>query len=251
MFDLTGQVALVTGSSRGIGYAAARALGRQGAVVAINGRDPDALRRAGDALRDQGIAVHVVPFDVTDVAAAERAIDTLIGITGRLDIYFANAGVQHRAPLLSFPQAEFERIIFANLTAQWALGRHVAAGMAARGYGRILFTGSLSALLGRKEITAYSAAKAAIHGMVRQWATELSGSGVTVNAVAPGYIRTELTRNLWSDDEYNRWLESRVPQGKWGVPDDVVAAVVFLAAREAGYVTGQVLVVDGGMASAM
>lgn len=251
MFDLTGQVALVTGSSRGIGYAAAEALGRQGAVVALNGRDPDTLQEAADRLRGQGIVVHPVPFDVTDVSAATRAVDALVGSTGRLDIFFANAGIQHREPLLSFPQAEFERVVFANLTAQWALGRHIAAGMAERRYGRILFTGSLSALLGRRDITAYSVAKAAIHGMVRQWATELSGSGITVNAVAPGYIRTALTRDLWSDDGFNRWLEARVPQGRWGTPEDIVAAVVFLAAREASYVTGQVLVVDGGMASVM
>ncbi len=251
MFDLTGQVALVTGSSRGIGYAAAEALGRQGAVVALNGRDPNTLQEAADRLRGQGIVVHPVPFDVTDVSAATRAVDALVGSTGRLDIFFANAGIQHREPLLSFPQAEFERVVFANLTAQWALGRHIAAGMAERRYGRILFTGSLSALLGRRDITAYSVAKAAIHGMVRQWATELSGSGITVNAVAPGYIRTALTRDLWSDDGFNRWLEARVPQGRWGTPEDIVAAVVFLAAREASYVTGQVLVVDGGMASVM
>jgi gluconate 5-dehydrogenase len=251
MFDLTGQVALVTGSSRGIGYAAAQALGRQGAAVALNGRNLATLEKAADGLRSQGITVHVVPFDIADVDQATQAVDTLLEPTGKIDIFFANAGIQHREPLLSFPQAEFERIVFANLTAQWALGRHIAAGMAAHGYGRILFTGSITALLGRKEITAYTAAKAAIHGMVRQWATELSGSGVTVNAIAPGYIRTELTRNLWADEEFSRWLENRVPQGKWGTPDDIAAAVVFLAAREAGFVTGQVLVVDGGMASVM
>ncbi|HEU0228972.1 MAG TPA: SDR family oxidoreductase [Burkholderiaceae bacterium] len=251
MFDLTGQVALVTGSSRGIGYAAAQALGRQGATVALNGRDPDTLENAANDLRSQGITVHTAPFDIADVAQATHAVDALQKATGKIDIFFANAGIQHREPLLSFPQVEFERIVFANLTAQWALGRYIAAGMSERGYGRILFTGSITALLGRKEITAYTAAKAAIHGLVRQWATELSVSGVTVNAIAPGYIRTELTRNLWADEEFNHWLEGRVPQKKWGNPEDIATAVVFLAARESAFVTGQVLVVDGGMSSVM
>lgn len=251
MFDLSGQVALVTGSSRGIGYAAARALGRQGATVALNGRDPSTLEQAARTLRGEGIDARTAPFDIADVEGATHAVDRLLDAVGAIDILFANAGVQHREPLLSFPLADFERVVFANLTAQWALGRHIAAGMASRGHGRIIFTGSITALLGRRDITAYTAAKAAVHGLVRQWATELSASGVTVNAIAPGYIQTELTRNLWADEAFNHWLENRVPQKKWGSPEDIASAVVFLAARESAFVTGQVLAVDGGMSSVM
>ncbi len=251
MFDLSGQVALITGSSRGIGLAAAQALGRQGATVIINGRDPAVLEQAREGLASQGIQALALPFDITDIDQAVQAVDEVSKTVEKIDILFSNAGVQHREKLLSFPLADFERVIFANLTAQWALGRHVARGMDARGHGRIIFTGSITALLGRREITAYTAAKAAMHGLVRQWATELADSGITVNAIAPGYIKTELTTKLWNDPEFTAWLENRVPLKKWGDPDDIASALVFLAARESRFVTGQVLVVDGGMSSSM
>lgn len=251
MFDLTGQVALVTGSSRGIGYAAAQALGRQGATVVLNGRNPDTLKQAAAALQNKGIDVRTAIFDVADINQTTQAIDQCLKALGKIDILFANAGVQHRESLLTYSQMDFERVIFTNLTAQWALGRHLVEAMSREGYGRIIFTGSITALRGRKGVTAYTAAKSAVHGMVRQWAAELATSGVTVNAIAPGYIRTELTKALWTDENFTRWLEDRVPQQRWGSPEDVSSAIVFLAARESGFMTGQVLTVDGGMTATL
>ncbi|HEY9571913.1 MAG TPA: SDR family oxidoreductase [Pusillimonas sp.] len=251
MFDFSGRVALITGSSRGIGYAAAQALGLLGATVVLNGRDAATLGQAAETLRSQGVDAHELPFDIADVGQATQAVDEVLDKLGRIDIFFSNAGIQHREPLLSFPLADFERVLFANLTSQWALGRHIAVGMARQGYGRIIFTGSITALAGRKGITAYTAAKSALHGLVRQWAAELADDGITVNAIAPGYIKTELTRNLWNDAEFTAWLHDRVPQKKWGEPADIAAALVFLASRESGFVTGQTLVVDGGMTACM
>ena len=251
MFDLTGQVALVTGSSRGIGLSAAQALGRQGATVVLNGRDAQKLEQAAQSLREQGISAHVAAFDILDIDQSLEAVDTVIKSLGKIDILFSNAAIQHREPLLSYPRQEFERIIAGNLTSQWALGQHIATGMAKQGYGRIIFTGSITAIRGKSQITAYTAAKAALHGLVRQWSAELADSGITVNAIAPGYVATELTRNLWGDEAFNSWLQERVPQKKWGQPDDIASAVVFMAARESRFVTGQVLAVDGGLSSCM
>lgn len=251
MFDFTNQVAVVTGASRGIGLAAAQALGRQGATVFLNGRDPATLEQAAIALRGEGIDAEILPFDISDIPAATAAVDGVLKSAGKIDIFFSNAGIQYRESLAAFPLSEFERVVFANLTAQWALGRHIAAGMTDRRYGRIIFTGSITALLGRQGISAYTAAKAAMHGVVRQWAAELGDCGITVNAIAPGYIKTELTRKLWDDEKFSNWLEARVPQKRWGEPSDIASALVFLAAAEARYVTGQVLVVDGGLTATM
>ncbi len=251
MFQLQGRIALITGSTRGIGRMAAQALARQGATVIINGRDADAVRRVVDEGRAQGLDLHGLAFDAGDVAAGREALERLEREVGPIDILFANAGIQHRQALADFELAQFEKVLAFNLTAPWALGQHVARGMMARGHGRILFTGSITAVLGRERVTAYSAAKGALHTLVRQWSTELSPHGVTINAIAPGYIQTELTKALWQDPEFDGWLRKRTPAGRWGQPQDLAAAVVFLASNEAGFVTGQVLVVDGGLTATM
>lgn len=252
LFDLHGLVALVTGSTRGIGHAAAMALARQGAQVIFHGRNEQTAQAAAEAARQEGLQADACSFDAADVPAAQRALDAIEVRLGKLDIVFANAAIQHRAPLLEFELADFERIIFTNLTAQWALGRHAATSMLRRGFGRVIFTGSITALLGRERVTAYTAAKAALHATVRQWSTELSAGGVTVNAIAPGYVRTEFTSGLREDGgRFGQWLEQRTPAGRWGEPQDIAAAVAFLASREAGFITGQTLVVDGGLTATM
>lgn len=251
MFNLEGHTALVTGSSRGIGHETARALARQGAQVIINGRNPDTVAQAVAALQSEGCRALPLVFDIEDVPATLAAVDQILTQVGTIDILFANAALQHREPLLSFPQHEFERILFANLTAQWALGRHLASHMMAREYGRIIFTGSITGLRGKREITAYTAAKSALHGLVRQWTAELACHGITVNAIAPGYIKTEFTQALVDDAEFNQWLNSRSPSVGWGTAQDVASTAVYLAARESGFISGQVITVDGGMTATM
>jgi gluconate 5-dehydrogenase len=251
LFSLEGRTALVTGSTRGIGLAAAQALAKQGATVFINARDAQQVRSVVEAGCSQGLKFRAMPFDVGDTQASTQALDQIAHDWGAIDIFFANAGIQHREKLLDFDLLDFQRVIAFNLTAQWAMAQHVARGMVARGRGRILFTGSITAVLGRARVSAYSAAKGALHTMVRQWSAELAADGVTINAIAPGYIHTELTRELWSDPSFNQWLEDRTPAGRWGLPQDLAAAVAFLSSDEAGFITGQVLVVDGGLSSTM
>ena len=251
LFRLDGRTALVTGSTRGIGLAAAQALGEQGATVVINGRQAAQVEQVVQEGRALGLDFRAMPFDVGDLAASEQAIERIGREIGPIDILFANAGIQHREALLDFPQAEFERVIAFTLTAQGAIARQVARTMAERGGGRILFTGSITAVLGREWVTAYTAAKGALHALVRQWSSELTPRGVTINAITPGYIQTELTQALWQDPEFDGWLRQRTPAGRWGQPQDLAAAVAFLASTEAGFITGQVLVVDGGLTATM
>jgi gluconate 5-dehydrogenase len=251
LFGLTGRLALVTGSTRGIGLAAAKTLAKQGATVVINGRDSASVHRIVEMGKDEGLNFKAMAFDVGDPAAGAQAIDRIEQQFGAIDILFANAGIQHRASLLEFDLHEFQRVIAFNLTAQWALAQHAAKAMVKRQRGRILFTGSITAILGRENVTAYTAAKGALHALVRQWSAELAPRGVTVNAIAPGYIQTELTQALWSDLAFNAWLEKRTPAGRWGQAQDLAASVAFLASDEAGFITGQTLVVDGGLSSTM
>lgn len=251
LFGLAGRIALVTGSTRGIGLAAALALARQGATVVINGRDANQVDDVVSHARDEGLAVHGQAFDVGDLSASQAAFDSIERRVGPVDILFANAGIQHREALLDFDIGDFERVLHFNLTAQWSLARRAAAGMAGRGHGRVIFTGSITAILGRERVTAYTAAKGALHAMVRQWSTELAPRGVTVNAIAPGYVRTELTQALQQDESFDGWLRQRTPAGRWGEPQDLAAAVAFLACNEAGFITGQILAVDGGLTSTM
>jgi gluconate 5-dehydrogenase len=251
LFDLTDRLALVTGSTRGIGLAAAKTLARQGATVVINGRDTASVQRIVEIGKDEGLNLKAMAFDVGDPAAGSEAIDRIEQQFGAIDILFANAGIQHRAPLLEFDLHEFQRVIAFNLTAQWALAQHAAKAMVQRKRGRILFTGSITAILGRENVSAYTAAKGALHALVRQWSAELAPCGVTVNAIAPGYIQTELTQALWSDLAFNEWLEKRTPAGRWGQVQDLAASVAFLASDEASFITGQTLVVDGGLSTTM
>jgi gluconate 5-dehydrogenase len=251
LFNLAGRVALVTGSTRGIGLAAAQALARQGASVVINGRDHSAVNSVVAEGQSEGLDFKAMPFDVGNTKASALCLDRIADEIGPIDILFANAGIQHREALLDFELSDFERVISFNLTAQWSLARHAARAMVEQGRGRIVFTGSITAVLGRQRVTAYSAAKGALHAMVRQWSTELSPQGVTVNVIAPGYIQTELTQALWEDPSFDEWLRERTPVGRWGQPQDLAAAVAFLVSDEAGFITGQTLVVDGGLSSTM
>ena len=251
LFSLAGRIALVTGSTRGIGLAAAQCLARQGATVVVNGRDAKACQTIVKQGQVEGLDLRAMAFDVGDSKASVSSLDQIHRDVGPIDILFANAGIQHRESLLSFELSDFERILAFNLTAQWALAQHAARGMITRGKGRIIFTGSITAILGRERLSAYTAAKGALHAMVRQWSTELSTQGVTVNIIAPGYIQTELTQPLWKDPSFDKWLKERTPVGRWGQPQDIAAALAFLASDEAGFITGQTLVVDGGLSTAM
>lgn len=247
-FDLTGRTALVTGSSQGIGRALAEGLAAAGATVVVHGRDAAKARTAADEIAAAtGAAVRSVVFDVTDAAAVDAGIGEVERLVGTPDILVNNAGVQRRAPIAEFADADWDALVATNLSSVFHLSRRVAAGMIARGSGKIVQIGSVQSQLARPSIAAYSATKGAIVMFTKGLCADLGPHGIQANAIAPGYFATELTSALVADEEFSAWVRGRTPAGRWGDTQDLVGALVFLASSASDFVNGQTIFVDGGM----
>jgi 3-oxoacyl-[acyl-carrier protein] reductase len=244
MFDLTGKTALVTGATGGIGEAIARALHAQGATVAITGRREAELARVAESLG--GVRVITAPADLADPAAPAALVERIEGEAGGLDILVNNAGFTRDMLALRMGDADWAAVLEVDLTAPFRLARAALRGMMKRRHGRIISIASIVGVTGNAGQANYAAAKAGLIGMSKSLAQEVASRGVTVNVVAPGFVRTAMTDAL--NEQQKAALLARIPTQRMGAPEDVAAAVVYLASAEAAWVTGQTLHVNGGMA---
>jgi 3-oxoacyl-[acyl-carrier protein] reductase len=243
MFDLSGKTALVTGATGGIGGAIARALHQQGAMVAISGTRREVLDQLAGELKDR---VHVLPCDLAAKDEVEALVPKAEEVMGKLDILVANAGINKDNLMVQLRDEDWDQVVAVNLTATFRLARAAVRGMMRRRFGRVIGISSVVGVTGNPGQSNYTATKAGMIGMIKSVAAEYAKRGVTANAIAPGFIASAMTDKL--NDKQREAILARVPAGRLGSGADVAAAAVFLASDEAGYVTGQTLHVNGGMA---
>ena len=251
LFDLTGRIALVTGSSKGIGFAIAEGLAGAGAEIIINARNGKELEEARARLAAAGHKVHAMAFDVTDQAAVEHNVDRIERTVGPIEILFNNAGIQRRGPLIDFKAETWREIMATNLDAVFFVGQAVAKRMVPRGHGKIVNTCSLMSEAARPTIAPYVTSKGAVKMLTKAMCVEWAPHGIQVNGIGPGYIKTELNRPLLANPDFDAWVKKRTPAGRWGEVDELKGVALFLASDASTYVNGQVIYVDGGLLSAM
>jgi 2-deoxy-D-gluconate 3-dehydrogenase len=245
LFGLEGRAALVTGAGRGIGRALALGLAKAGADVCLVGRGVG-LDEAAREVEGAGRRAAVVNADLSDPSSAARVVAEAEAALGRVDILVNNAGVIRRAPFLEHTETDWDAVLNVNLKSVFLLSQAAARGMAERGAGKIVNVASLLSFQGGLTVAAYAASKGAVAQLTKAAANELAARGVNVNAVAPGYVATDNTAALRADPVRSRQILERIPAGRWGAPEDLVGAVIFLASRASDYVHGHTLVVDGG-----
>lgn len=245
MAELTGRVAIVTGSGQGIGYAVALELARRGAIVVTNDLSGCCAEDTLEEVRALGSDGLAITADVSDPAQVESLVDAVITRFGKVDILVNNAGTTRDNLMMRMPEEDWDLILRVNLKSAWLCSKAVLRPMMRKRYGRIINMSSVSGIAGQAGQTNYSASKAGLIGMTKALAREVASRSITVNAVAPGFIQTKLTESLPQD--ILDTLVNNIPLGRWGAVDDVSYAVAFLASEQAGYITGHVLSVDGGL----
>lgn len=248
LFDLTGRTALVTGSSRGLGRALAEGLADAGARVIVHGRDAAAIEAAADDLaRRTGRRSETALFDVTDAAAVEAAVTALIERVGVPDILVNNAGIQRRAPFIEFEPDNWDALMQANLSSAFYVSRQITPAMAERGSGKVINIGSVQSKLARQTIAPYSASKGGLVMLTQGMAADLARYNIQVNALSPGYFATEMNTALVQDESFSAWLSQRTPAQRWGKVEELVGTLIYLASDATSFVSGQNILVDGGM----
>ena len=250
LFDLTGKLALVTGSTRGLGNALIRGLARAGANVIVHGRSLERAQDEADKIAEEtGVQAFAVSFDVTDVDETNSAIASVLEKIGVPDILVNNAGMQSRAPFNEFDPANWNAVIATNLSSAFYVSQPITRAMAERGSGKVINIGSVMSMLARQTIAPYSASKGGIAMLSRGMAADLARYNIQVNTISPGYFASEMNVVLTSDPKFDAWVKERTPAGRWGDFEELVGALVFLSSAASQFVSGQNIFVDGGMTS--
>jgi gluconate 5-dehydrogenase len=249
LFDLSGKVALVTGTSRGLGQYFARALARAGADIAITSRDIKALSSFAGELQAMGRQTFSAELDVRDYSSIQRGIAAIEAHFGKIDILVNNAGCNIRKPALDVTWDDWNTILDTNLRGSFFVAQAVARGMIGRSYGRIINIGSVTSVAGYAGLGPYGASRGGIRQLTMSLADDWGGSGITVNCLAPGWFKTQQNRALYENTAWVEYICDRIPVKRPGLPDDLDGAIVFLASESSRYITGQTLLVDGGIST--
>jgi gluconate 5-dehydrogenase len=247
IFSVKGKVALVTGSSGGLGLTFARVLADRGARVVLNGRDAEKLHKVLFDFSSQGYDCMACAFDVTDTREIQKALAQIVEKWGRIDILVNNAGINLRAPLHEYKDEDWHTIIGINLTGTYNVSKAVAPLMIEAQSGKIINIGSVQSELGRPSIAPYAATKGAIKMLTKGMAVDWAKYNIQINGIGPGYFKTELTKPLYENPEFDAWLCNRTPSNRWGDPEELAGALIYLSSSASDYVNGHMLYVDGGL----
>lgn len=248
LFDLTNKNALITGGTHGLGMAIAEALAMAGAQLIITGTTPSKMEEAIASYRSKGYKAYGYLFDVTDEAAAAKSLEVIAKEVGSIDILVNNAGIIKREPAISMPVADFRKVIDVDLVGPFIMSQLVGRQMIDRGEGKIINICSMMSELGRNTVSAYAAAKGGLKMLTKSLATEWAKYNIQVNGIGPGYFATSQTAPIRVDGHpFNEFIINRTPAARWGNPEDLAGAAVFLASKASDFVNGQVIYVDGGI----
>jgi gluconate 5-dehydrogenase len=246
-FNLENGIVLITGSSSGLGFIMARGLAQEGATVILNGRNKNKLAHAVQELQKENLNVSGSIFDVSDSTSVKTGIKQITKVFGTIDILVNNAGIQIRGPLEDFEESDWDKILKINLSSAFLVSKEIIKGMINRKSGKIINICSLQSDLGRPTIAPYSASKGGLKMLTRAMATEWAKHNIQINAIGPGYFKTDMTKALYENPEFDGWLCNRTPSNRWGNPEELIGTLIFLASEASSYVNGQIIYVDGGM----
>jgi gluconate 5-dehydrogenase len=247
IFNVEGKIALITGSTGGLGSTFAKGLAENGCIVILNGRNQEKLYLQVKQFKNYGYTIHGYPFDITNSEQVNKSIQRVNDEVGAIDILVNNAGINLRAPLENFKDEDWDKIIGTNLTGTYTVSKAVVKRMIERRSGKIINIGSMQCELGRSTIAPYAASKGGIRMLTKGMAVDWAKYNIQVNGIGPGYLKTDMTRALYENPDFDAWLCDRTPSNRWGDPEELIGALLFLSSSASNYVNGQMFYVDGGL----